>query len=336
MGLKDLGKRVVKDALMKSGGLSLATRMAPAGAVVLMYHSIVENPETTRDSVGISQPRSSFEAHIRILAKSYNPVSIEQVVQFAHEGHPLPPKSVAVTFDDGFADNYDVALPILNRYRVPATFYIMVNAVETGNPPWYCRLRSAFGATRRLEWSDPEHPQTCSLATHEDQESALNTVFEIGARKTGETQEQFLQRVEKSLEVEPLGPRDKLMMTWDHVRALRKAGHIVGAHTLSHPNLAHVSGEEAKSEIVGSKKRLEEELGEPIDHFSYPHPALNPQWNPATLELTCEAGFKSAVLTKCGAVRAGDEPLALKRIYAANDLAQWVWNMECTFLGRSI
>ena len=249
---------------------------------------------------------------------------------------PLPAKSVAVTFDDGFADNYDVVLPILNRYRVPATFYIMVNAVETGNPPWYCRLRSAFGTTRRPEWSDPEHAQQYSLATRRDRESALNMAFEIGARITGEAQEQFLQRVEKSLQVEPLGPQDGLMMSWDKVRALRNAGHSIGGHTLSHPNLAHVSGEEAKSEIVGCKKRLEEELGEPIDHFSYPHPALNPQWNLETLQITRDAGFKSAVLTERGPVRAGDEPLALKRIYAANEQDQWAWNIECTLLGRSI
>ena len=336
MGLKDVGKRVVKDALMKSGGLSLATRVAPAGVIVLMYHSVVENPETTATSIGISQPRADFEAHIRAIARRFNPVTVEEVAQFAKGKRPLPAKSVAVTFDDGFADNYDTAMPVLNHYGVPATFYIMVNAVETGKPPWYCRLRSAFGTTRRPEWSDPEHPQTCPLVTREGRERALNMAFEIGARKTGETQERFLRRVEKSLEVEPLGPQHGLMMSWDKVRALRKAGHNIGGHTLSHPNLAHVSGEEAKSEIVGCKKRLEEALGEPIDHFSYPHPALNPQWNSSTLDLTREAGFKSAVLTTCGPVRAGDEPLALKRIYAANDPAQWAWNMECTLLGRSI
>ncbi|MGH9432777.1 MAG: polysaccharide deacetylase family protein [Terriglobia bacterium] len=336
MGLKSLGKRVLKGALLNSGALALATRMAPAAAIVLMYHSIVEDPKRTANSIGISQPKASFEGHIRTLAKRYNAVSIEQVAQFAKEGRPLPAKSVAVTFDDGFADNYDVAMPILNRYGVPATFYILVNAVETGNPPWYCRLRFAFGTTRKPEWSDPEYPLTCKLASRQDRESTLNIAFEIGARKTGEAQERFLQRVEKSLEVDPLGPQEELMMSWDKVRALKKAGHIVGGHTLSHPNLAHVSLGEARSEIMGSKKKLEEELGEPIDHFSYPHPALNPQWSPETLEITREAGFKSAVLTTCGPVRAGDEPLALKRIYAANEPAQWAWNMQCTFLGRAI
>jgi len=160
--------------------------------------------------------------------------------------------------------------------------------------------------------------------------------WEIGAKATVSAREEFVRQVEKSLEVEPLGPRHGYMLSWEKVRALRAAGHIIGAHTLSHPNLAHVSQGEARSEIVGCKSRLEEEIGESVDHFSYPHPALNPQWSPQTLEITREAGFKSAVLTKCGPVRKGDEPLRLKRIYAANDIDQWIWNLESTFLGRSI
>jgi peptidoglycan/xylan/chitin deacetylase (PgdA/CDA1 family) len=126
------------------------------------------------------------------------------------------------------------------------------------------------------------------------------------------------------------------MMTWEQVRALKKAGHTIGAHTLSHPNVAQVSQDEARSEIAGSKQRLEAEIGAPVDHFSYPHPALNPQWSQQTLEITREAGFKSAALTTCGPVRAGDEPLALKRIYTPADLNQFTWNLQCTFLGRSV
>ena len=126
------------------------------------------------------------------------------------------------------------------------------------------------------------------------------------------------------------------MLSWDKVRALKKAGHIIGAHTLSHPNLAHVSAEEARAEIMGCKKPLEEQIQETVDHFSYPHPALDPQWSPRTLEITREAGFKSAVLTAPGPVRRGDDPLGLKRIPPGNNPDQLIWNLQCTFLGRSI
>jgi peptidoglycan/xylan/chitin deacetylase (PgdA/CDA1 family) len=299
-----------------------------------MYHSIVEDPQSTQNSIGLSQSCRVFEDHIRTLAQQYTPVTLDQVSQFASEGGSLPRRAVAVTFDDGFADNYECALPILRRYGVPATFYIMVNAVESGDLPWYCRLNFALRTTARPEWLDPEQNQTYKLSTVQDREAAFHRACEIGASKVGSAQQQFVRSVEDSLGVQPC--TSHLMMTWEQVRGLKKAGHTIGAHTLSHPNLAHVSRDEAHAEIAGSKQQLEKAIGDTVDHFSYPHPALNPQWSPDTFEITQKVGFKSAVLTKCGPVRRGDEPLRLKRIYAANDLQQWIWNLDCTFTGRDI
>jgi peptidoglycan/xylan/chitin deacetylase (PgdA/CDA1 family) len=122
------------------------------------------------------------------------------------------------------------------------------------------------------------------------------------------------------------------MMSWDQVRALKTAGHVIGGHTLGHPNLAHVTQAEARSEIMGCKEQIEKELGESIHHFSYPHPALNPQWSPQTLQITREAGFKSAVLTTPGSVLPGDEPLSLVRIPATHEFGEWMWQMERAFL----
>lgn len=299
-----------------------------------MYHSVVEDPRLTQNTIGISQSRSHFEAHVRAIADKFNPVTVEQVARFARGDCELRADSVAVTFDDGFLDNYEVALPILDRYGVPATFYIMVDAVDSGTPPWYCRLNFALRTTQRTEWADPEYGVRMKLG--EDRAEVLQLVVNECARKVGREQEEFVRRVEKTLDVEPIGLESRMMLGWEEVRALRKVGHTIGGHTLSHPNLAHVTEEQARCEIAGCKRRLEQELGEPVVHFSYPHPALNPQWTPSTLSITREVGFHSAVLTTCGPVRFGDEPLAMKRIYAASDLDQWIWNLQCTFLGRSV
>jgi peptidoglycan/xylan/chitin deacetylase (PgdA/CDA1 family) len=336
MALGSKQKNWIKKALVTTGALGLATRLAKPSAVVLMYHSVVENPQLTENSIGISQSRSDFEAHIRTLAHRFTPVTLEQIVEFANGGRELPVKSVAVTFDDGFLDNYEVALPILNHYGVPATFYIMVDAVATGMLPWYCRLNFAFRTTLRREWTDTEHSRSFEIQTLQDRKAGLHAAWAAGARKTGAVQAEFVRQIEESLDVEPLTAKNRLMLTWDQVRALKRAGHVIGGHTLSHPNLAHVTKQEAQSEIVGCKGEIEKELDAPVDHFSYPHPALDPQSTEHTLQVTREAGFRSAVLTACGPVRRGDEPLGLKRIYAANGLDQWIWNLQSTFLGRSV
>jgi peptidoglycan/xylan/chitin deacetylase (PgdA/CDA1 family) len=327
-------KTWLKRRMLHSGALTVVARVLPPAAVILMYHSIVEEPELTRDTIRVSQSKRNFEAHMQMLAERFTPVTVQDVAYFASEGRPLPRRAVAVTFDDGFADNYHEVLPVLARFGIPATFYIMVNAVDDGTLPWYCRMNFAFRTTRRTAWTDLEHGQDYPLNSAQDRQAALKAAWSIGARKTGGTQEQFLRHVETSLDVKP--PANRVMLTWDEVRAMRKAGHIIGGHTLSHPNLAHVSEAEARSEIEGCKRRLEEELGEPVNHFSYPHPALDPCWSSQTVKITSEAGFQSAALTYCGPVRRGENPLSLKRIYAANDLAQWMWNIESTFLGRHV
>lgn len=323
----------MKNALVRGRVLRAAARFAKPRAVVLMYHSVVEEPEQTANSIGTSQPRASFESQMSALARRFNPVSIEQVTESAAEGRQLLRRSVAVTFDDGFADNHDVVLPILNRYGIPATFYIMVNAVETGTPPWYCRLNFAFSTATVRYWKHPENDRTFELSSADCRKSALIMACDLGAARTGTAQEQLVHQIEESLQVKPLDARSGLMLNWDQVRTLKKAGHIIGGHTLSHPNLAHVTEREARSEILGCKERLEKKLGEPIQHFSYPHPALNPQWTPQTFQITREAGFRSAVLTTPGSVLPGDQPLSLKRIPADKDFDQWIWQLERAFLG---
>jgi peptidoglycan/xylan/chitin deacetylase (PgdA/CDA1 family) len=323
----------VKNAAVHGRVLRAAARFAKPRAVVLGYHSVVENPDQTANTIRISHSRAAFESQISALARHFNPVTIDQVREFAAEGRPLPRWSAAVTFDDGFADNHDVVLPILSRYGVPATFYIMVNAVETGTPPWYVRLNFAFNTTTVPAWKHPENGRTFEIANADGKKAALNVAWDLGAARSGTAQEQLIHQIEGSLQVEPLDARSGLMMNWEQVRALKKAGHIIGGHTLSHPNLAQVTEGEARSEIRGCKERLEEKLGEPIQHFSYPHPALNPHWSPQTFQITREAGFRSAVLTTPGSVLPGDQPLSLKRLAAGKDSDQLMWRLERAFLG---
>ena len=147
--LASKSKRWLKKALVRSSILPIASRFFAPAAAILAYHSVVEDPQFTDYILGSSRARVHFERHIETLARKFSPVTIDDVAEFAKSGKRLPPRAVAVTFDDGFADNYEVALPILSRYGIPATFYIMVDAVENGTLPWYCRIRFAFNTTKK-------------------------------------------------------------------------------------------------------------------------------------------------------------------------------------------
>ena len=335
--LASKSKRWLKKALVRSSILPVASRFFTPAAAILAYHSVVEDPQLTDYILGSSRARAHFERHIETLAHKFSPVTIDDIAEFAASGRKLPPRAVAVTFDDGFADNYDVALPILNRYGVPATFYIMVDAVENGTLPWYCRIRFAFSTTKKPSWACAETGPTYPLGSQAERQAAMPVAWDRGAALAGAEQRAFVEGIERALEIDPSHAQDKhgLMMDWEQVRALKKAGHTIGGHTLSHPNVAQVREDSARKEISGCKRRLEEKLGAPVEHFSYPHPALNPHWSNQTLSITREAGFKSAVLTTYGAVRSGDDPLAMKRMYTPADLNQFTLNLQTTFLRKS-
>ena len=335
--LASKSKRWLKKALVGSSILPLASRFFAPTAAILAYHSVVEEPQRTDYILGSSRSRAEFERHMERLARKFSPVTIDDVAEFARSGQKLPPRAVAVTFDDGFADNYEIALPILSRYGIPATFYIMVDAVENGTLPWYCRIRFAFNTTKRPHWTDPNTGRTYGLGSAAERQSAMPPVWDRGAALAGEEQRALVESIERALEIDPAHAQADhgMMMDWDQVRGLKKAGHTIGGHTLSHPNVAQVSAGEADGEITGCKQRIAEKIGAPVEHFSYPHPALNPHWSQQTLDVTREAGFKSAVLTTYGPVRSGDDPLAMKRLYTPGDLLQFTSNLQALFLKKN-
>jgi peptidoglycan/xylan/chitin deacetylase (PgdA/CDA1 family) len=126
------------------------------------------------------------------------------------------------------------------------------------------------------------------------------------------------------------------MMTWEQVVSLAKNGHIVGSHTLTHPNMAYVDEASARTELTDSKHRLEEILGTPVVHFSYPCPALAPHWNEKTRKMSEDAGYRTAVTTLGGPVSVNDDLLSLHRVRPSKEVTGFLWNLECTFLGRSM
>ena len=329
-------KRKTKGALIGSGLVQLAGRFTATKVVILRYHSVQDDPTRYSDSIGtgIIHATSIFTKQMEMVVRRFNRVTIDDILAFASGERPLPQRAVAVTFDDGFVDNYEIAAPILNRLGVRATFYITVNPVETGQPPWFCRLRCAFGTTRRLSWFDSAGNRIYKIADRPERKAAFLIASERCARKAGEAQEQILKTIEEELEIQPFSPRDRLMMTWDQVRALHSSGHIVGSHTLTHPNLACIGPEDLFKECAESKDKLEKELRVPVLHFSYPSPILQPHWTTRTVETTAKAGYRTAVTSTAGPIEKGQDPLFLHRVTVPSDLEQFRWVLECTLLGR--
>jgi peptidoglycan/xylan/chitin deacetylase (PgdA/CDA1 family) len=282
---------------------------------------------------GITHATKVFASQMELVASRFHPVTLEQIGAFVRDGAPLPRRAVAVTFDDGFLDNVHCAAPILRRFGISAAFYLMVSQIDGMDAPWYSRIRNAFMKTRHSTWRHAGQEMTWDLRDEAGRVAAMEVAFGICAPLTGNAQQEVLRKIECEVEVEGAQPPNRIMMTWAEARSLRKAGHIVGSHTLTHPNVAHVSDDgEVRREVLESKRCMEERMQEPVTHFSYPHPALHPQWSERTLRATREAGYTTAVTTTKGPNRVGQNPLLLKRINCPRPEHEFLWNLERAFL----
>ncbi|MCX6550825.1 MAG: polysaccharide deacetylase family protein [Acidobacteria bacterium] len=179
---------------------------------------------------------------------------------------------VLITFDDGYLDNYQTAFPILKRHRVPATFFVATGFVDNPRLSWWDEVawmartspKSGIEAGRWL--SGPV------LFDDPDRESAVGVLLQAYKAMPSDSTDEFLGYLADATGSGRFdeGVNGHWWMTWDMLREMRAAGMVIGGHTVNHPVLAQLPVERQCAEIEGCGRRLAEELGEPMRHFSYP------------------------------------------------------------------
>jgi len=331
-------KALLKKLLVNSRMLILLNEFATRRIAILKYHSIQDKPELYDDSIGLSiiQSTDAFKEQMRLLASRFNPVTLDDVFQFLMGVKTIKKNAVAITFDDGYADNFEIAAPILDNYGLRATFYVTVGSIASPNPPWFLRLRHAIWTTKKNKIVFPGSGNDFRIQNRQDKLKLMRFVSKRCASLAENSLESTVKEIEQTLEVEAFAPKSEIMMTWNQIKKLHESGHIIGSHTMHHPNVAFLSKDDLKWQLMQSKHILEKEIGAPIRHFSYPNPALSPQFTDETTAAVKESGYKTAVLSANGSVREGNEPLLLERLSVSDNKLDFLWNLECMLLGRKI
>jgi len=328
-------KSILKSCLLRSRVMRLAGSSFPPSVAVLRYHSIREDPKLHEQYLtGIVHSLARFEEHMRIVASEYTPVSLDDIVAFAEGRTAIPRRAVAVTFDDGFADNLEVAAPVMNRHGIKAAVFVSVGFVEARETLWFLRIRNAFNTSTVATWPGVRGDGKYDFSLPAERYQAFLEASRACAQMTGERQESLVSSMEQRLGTAPLRPERKIMLTWDDIRELQSQGHIVGSHTMSHPNVAHVGHEELVRELVESKRRLEEETQVPILHCSFPKPILAPYFTEETIKEVQNAGYRTAVTCEPGTFRLGDDLLRITRFAVPDNGVDLRWLLEGAFLGR--
>jgi peptidoglycan/xylan/chitin deacetylase (PgdA/CDA1 family) len=337
MRLNTTIKRLTKYTLQRIGiPRAIGQIVNPHAVVILRYHSIANEPTNQADTInpGITHTGDVFRQHLEILLKTCHPTTLEELASSFLSGSPMPRRSFILTFDDGFADNFLVAAPIMENYGVYGAFYLTADCIEKASLPWFCRIHYAFQKTRRKYWQDPLSQYTWKLQQPSSRTAAIRHYNSRCASTTGEDQEAIIAHVESQLLEDITDRKDTpRMMYWHEAQQLIDHGHIVGNHTTSHPNIAYLDTHLMRQEIERAHDLLKMRLNMNSFHFSYPHPCLSPHWTQDSVSLIRSLGYKTSVTTDYGVANMSSDILLLPRVYAPHEKNEFRWVLDAAFAG---
>ncbi len=286
-----------------------------SGAIILMYHSVLDAELAPWIDPANAVPRSIFERQMQFLARHRRVVALSDLLTRLEEGETPEPGTVVLTFDDGYRDMLCNAAAVLAHLNLPVTLYLATGYVTRGESQWIDRLYGIFGhRTRETLRLDGE---PFNLARADTRDAAYRAVTRRLLGALHAEREALLQAVEEELRPDRDPPR--LTLTWEEVVELaRMIPRLeVGAHTREHVDLtAHGPGI-ARAEIETSVQDVREALGQEVKHLSYPYG----RWDASVRALAVDAGLRSAATTT-PARRIGPAAdwFALPRVPAPNDL----------------
>ena len=288
---------------------------------VLLYHRVNRPEEIGElDPNLVDATPEEFDAQMSILARYFSPVTIDQIVEARHGG-ALPRNAAIVTFDDGYRDNYQHAVPILKRHGLTAVFFVSTDYLTERRLFWWEIIRLVVRRSNRSEIT-LDYPFPCAFPiSHEaEKTAAINKVIRIVKSSFAMDLPRFMEELYRGAGVawsreEDRDEAERSILTWDDVRDMRAAGMDVQSHTRTHRVLGTLPDEAFENELAGSKRELEARIGAPVRTIAYPV-GKSIATEPRIRDALGKAGYEMGFTSSPGLVRMnGDEDyLDLKRI----------------------
>lgn len=319
LGALDRLRAATKLAAHHLGLLAVLRRMRRRDcALVVRYHAVCNDAVTSFVYAGpdITIPRGLFAAQMRFLQHAYTPVPLGVLADALVRGEAPPSGTVAITLDDGYADNYDEAFPVLRALAMPATVYVATEGIDGGPTMWTSELRAAVVESRASSVTVPvDGGRTFALGDPTARQRALKEITNLLVPVDAPERRRMLATLRADLGVGAGLDLSRVMLTSDQIRALHAGGVSIGAHTETHSNMTIVGAERARAEIGGSRTRLEAIIGAPVPDFAYPNTGGRfPHFDATSARVVEELGFRSAVTSFPGVVGARSPRFMLPRI----------------------
>jgi peptidoglycan/xylan/chitin deacetylase (PgdA/CDA1 family) len=320
-----LAKRLLAQGVVRTGCWSLARRAwARRGTtVILTYHRVLEKMDTALDS---SQPGmvvtvSTFERHLDFLERHFELTPLGALLDDERPGRRGRRPRCVITFDDGWRDNHELALPVLRRRGVPATIFLTTDFIGTERAFWHTEL---IHVLRHGELAPLLRDARALAAYPAAVREALRRYAERGPGAGADDVDPVVETVKATCEepvihelVEtlargaglrrPLCPGRRFFLDWDQVREMAASGFEVGSHGCSHRIMTRLSARDAAEELDRSKAEIERQVGRPVRHFAFP----NEDASEALVRAVARAGYETACVGDYGA---GAPPAGLRTV----------------------
>jgi peptidoglycan/xylan/chitin deacetylase (PgdA/CDA1 family) len=272
---------------------SILKRYFGSQIVILTYHRVGPN-----NNAWLLPPTSAsdFEKQMKYLTKAHKIMPLNKLAEVIREGKSLEEKIAVVTFDDGYKDSHLYAFPILKKYNIPATIFLITGHIDTGNLFWFDKIRYIILNTKmkRIELDDLGD---FSLNSIDNKLKSMFIIVEKLKRIPDEKKNNFVKKLTDICDVNiPSDLGREYILSWDEVKEMNECGVDFGAHTVTHPILTRISSDQARFEILQSRKDIEKQLGQSVNTFCYPNGTLE-DFNSEIIDIVKESGFTCAVTT---------------------------------------
>ena len=291
----------------------------PNFLTVLNYHRIEDPFKQGFDTFkpNISATPQEFSRQMEYVKARFNVITCEQLAACLRGEKKLPPHAAIITFDDGYTDNLTNALPILQKYNLPAVIFLTTDFMGSDLPFYWDAVAYCFYHTKK---NDAFLPLTgeCSWHDEHSRERIMLRWIEAVKKLPEDEKRAMIRQIGPLLDVDiPAGAFANLHLTWEQVRAMRRSGIEFGSHTAAHPILTRIPLEQARREIQESKRKIEAEIAEPVISLAYPNGG-SADFSPDVMEAARQAGIEVAFTLLSGPTRYATvrkNPLAVRRIF---------------------
>jgi peptidoglycan/xylan/chitin deacetylase (PgdA/CDA1 family) len=305
-------KRRIAPQLHRLGfmtGISAIMAHRQGGMRILMYHGVGSEDFSCE----------TFAAGLRFLRRKFDVVPLSTIVNNVRKGNPGTGREVALTFDDGLRNNFTVLYPILQRTESPATFFVVPGLVERNEWIWTHEARERLSSLTDVD---------CYVFAGELQAPSSECMGIVDWMKTLPNKQriEILQRIRERTKkfVPSRAQHEKFdLMNWEELLNLNPNLITIGSHSMSHPILSNIAEDEIESEIVESRRLLEQRLQRDVEYFCYP----NGNYDDKIVQAVRKT-YTAAIAVECKTVSVGEDPYRLPRISAADEPDKLAWRLH--------